>query len=334
MLRIGLFSGCIVLGLAAAGCGLTEKFPERAIFVANGSSGSISVIHPEEGRVVGEIEVDEGFHPHHLAISPDGTKLSVAAPAMDLSMGHTGDGGAMKSMVYLFDASSGGTSASVEVDATVHNVAFLDDFESVAFSMMEHGMISVRDAGKLEEQWIATTGADPLEVTPVSGRLLVACAGDGTLTVVDQGTKSSIDSAPVGDTPTALWNTPSGLFVSLEGDEKVAILSASNFKDVTGTWDTAGVPGMVVSAKSGGDVWIAVEDRGVVEVRDPSNGKVTQTIDVGGRPHGLLIDTAENIVYVTDEGGSRVLRIDASTYGVLDEIEVGDAPNGIAQNTL
>lgn len=333
MRRIGLISGCIAIGLTATACGLTEKFPERAIFVANGNSGSISVIDPADARIVGEITVEKGFHPHHLAISPDGTKLSAAAPSMDLSMGHAGAHGSGSSKVYLFDASSGGTSASIDVDATVHNVAFLDDFQTVAFSMMEHGMISARDVGKLDEQWIATTGADPLEVTLVSGRLIVANSGDGTISIVDPSTQSTLDSAAVGDTPIALWNTPSGLFLSLEGDKKVAILSPSNLKDITGTWDTGGVPGVVASAESGGDVWIAVEDRGVVEVRDPSNGKVTQTIDVGGKPHGLLIDATDDLVYVTDEAGSRVIRIDAKTYAVKDEIEVGDAPNGIVQNS-
>lgn len=335
MQRIACVSACVVMGLAAVGCGLTEKFPARAIFVANGGSDTIQVIDPEDGRVVGEIALDPGFHPHHLSISPDGTKLAVAAPSADLSAGHGGDhSNAKPSKVYLFDTESGAEKASIDVEATVHNVAFLDDFETVAFAMMEHGMISARDAGKLDEQWTATTGAMPLEVTAVNGRLLVANSGDGTLSIIDQSSHAGLDTADVGDTPVAVWNTPSGLFVSLEGDKKVAILSSTNLKDVTGTWDVGGVPGVVASAKSGGDVWIAVEDRGVVEVRDPATGDVTQTVDVGGKPHGLWIDAKAGLVYVTDEGGSRVIRVDATKYTVKDEIEVGDAPNGIVQGSL
>lgn len=327
---------CAALVLAATGCGLTEKFPERAIFVANGGDGTISVIDPTDGRVVGEIEVDKGFHPHHLAISPDGAKLSVAAPNMDLSMGHgSGDHAGAASKVYLFDTANGGKSASADVAATVHNVAFLDDFSTVALSMMEHGMIAGYGAAKLDEQWTLNVGMDPLEVTPVTGgRLLVANSGDGTITIVDGATHTALDTAAVGDTPIAVWNTPAGLFVSLEGDKKVAILSSGNLKDVTGTYDTAGIPGQVAAAKSGGDVWIAVEDRGVVEVRDATNGKVTQTIDVGGKPHGVLIDQTANLVYVTDEAASRVVRIDAAKYTVVDEIAVGSTPNGIVQNSF
>lgn len=329
-----VFTGA-ALALAAAGCGLNEKFPERAIFVANGGDGTISVIDPADGRVVGEIEVDAGFHPHHLAISPDGTKVSVAAPNVDLSKGHGGDHAGAASKVYLFDASSGSKSASADVAATVHNVAFLDDFSSVALAMMEHGMIAGYGASKLDEQWTLNVGKDPLEVTPVTGgRLLVANSGDGTISIVDGATHAVLDTAAVGDMPIAVWNTPTGLFVSLEGDKKVAILSSGNLKDVTGTYDTAGVPGQVIATKSGGDVWIAVESRGVVEVRAASNGAVTQTIDVGGKPHGLLFDPKANLVYVTDEAASRVIRIDATKYTITDEITVGAAPNGIVQNSF
>jgi len=35
---------------------------------------------------------------------------------------------------------------------------------------------------------------------------------------------------------------------------------------------------------------------------------------------------------VTDEDGGRVVRIDAATYTVKDEIAVGKTPNGIVQN--
>lgn len=195
-------------------------------------------------------------------------------------------------------------------------------------------MLAGYGAQELDEQWTLAVGKEPLEVTNVSGnRLVVANSGDGTLTIVDAATHTATDTAmDVGAKPIALWATPAGLFVSLEGDEKVAILSSGNLADVTGTYDVGGVPGQVASAKSGGDVWIAVEDRGVLEVRDPSNGKVTQTVEVGGRPHGVIIDQSAGLVYVTDEDGGRVVRIDAATYTVKDEIAVGKTPNGIVQN--
>jgi len=329
-------SSCAALAVVVAGCGLKEQFPERAIFVANGMSSSVSVIDPVDGRVVGEIALDEGFHPHHMAISPDGTKLVIAAPNADLSQGHgdhAHDGAASK--VYVIDSSNGDQKGVLDVAATVHNAAFLDDFSTMALGMMEHGMIAGYGVDKLDEQWTTEVGADPLEVTLVSGnRIVVANAGDGTLSILDGATHSVTDTTEVGQVPTAVWSTPSGLFVSLEGDKKVAILSSGNLGEVTGSYDVGGVPGQVASGKSGGDVWIAVEDRGVVEVRDPSNGEVTHTVEVGGKPHGVLVDQSAGLVYVTDEVGGRVVRIDAATYEVKDEIAVGESPNGIVLNGL
>lgn len=326
---LALFGG---VALLVNGCGLEEVFPERAVFVANGGDASVSVIDPEDGKIVGEIAVDEGFHPHHLAVSPDGTRLAVAAPNADLSKGHTGDHEGAASKVYIFDATSGELGASIEVPATVHNVAYLDDFSSVALAMMEHGMIAGYDASSLEEKWTAEVGDMPLEVTPLSGgRIVVTNSGDGTLSVVDEGTHVELSKTDVGATPIALWNTTAGLFVSLEGDEKLAILNPGNLGEVTGTWDVGGVPGQVAAVKSGGDVWIAVETRGVIEVRSAASGDVTHTIDLGGKPHGVMIDKKAGLVYVTDEDGARVVRIDLATYEVKDEIAVGATPNGVVQ---
>ena len=336
MLRNSLVFACAALTLTAAGCGLTEVFPSRAVFVANGGSSSISVIDPATGKIVGEIAVAEGFHPHHLAISPDGSKLAVAAPSMDLGMGHTGaHGSGATSKIYVFDASSGAEIASADVDATVHNVAFLDDFQTVVYAMMEHGMIVGASASSLKEEWSANVGMDPLEVTPIGGgRALVANSGDGTVSIVDTALHTQLDTAAVGAGPIAVWSTAGGLFVSLETDKKVAILSSGNLKDVTGTYDPGGVPGQVTSTSKGDAVWIAVEDRGVVEARDPSNGKVTWTADLGGKPHGLVIDDDAKIGYVTDEAGSRVVRVKVSDGSLVDVIKVGSAPNGIVQNSL
>ncbi|MFO0591207.1 MAG: hypothetical protein U0441_26915 [Polyangiaceae bacterium] len=335
MKRISLGLSCAALVLAASGCGLTEKFPDRAVFVANGGSSSISVIDPATGKVTDEIPIAAGFHPHHLALSPDGTRLAVAAPSMDLSMGHSGaHGSGATSKIYVFDSSSGTQIAEADVDATVHNVAFLD-FQTVAYAMMEHGMIVGASASDLKEKWTASVGMDPLEVTRISDdRALVANSGDDTVSIVDTALHTQLDAADVGGGPIAVWNTPAGLFISLETDKKVAVLSSGNLKDVTSTYDVGGVPGQVTSNAKGDAVWIAVEDRGVVEMRDPSNGKVVWTSDLGGKPHGLVIDDDAGLGYVTDEGASRVVRAKTSDGSLVDVIEVGDAPNGIVQRGL
>lgn len=336
MKRSFFASICALVSLAAAGCGLKEDFPDRAIFVANGHGENISVIDPKTGRIVGDIPLDAGFHPHHLAISPDGRRLAVAAPSADLSHGHGGGhDGDGTSKVYLFDADNGDQNGVLDVDATVHNAAFLDDFKTFVIGKMERDAIAGYSISGLDEQWTTGVGDAPLEVTLVGGdRLLVANSGAGTLSIVDAATHASLDTADVGDTPVALWATRGGLFVSVEGDEQVAILNPGNLTEVIGRYDVGGIPGQVASAEAGGDVWIAVEDRGVVEVRATQTGEVVATVNVGGKPHGVLIDEQAGLVYVTDEGAARVVRIDAATHEVMDEIAVGEAPNGIVQNSL
>ena len=60
----------------------------KAAYVINGGGNSISVIDLSTNTVKRTIALTGGTFPHHVSLSSDKSKIAIAIPNMDLSMGH------------------------------------------------------------------------------------------------------------------------------------------------------------------------------------------------------------------------------------------------------
>jgi len=70
-----------------------------------------------------------------------------------------------------------------------------------------------------------------------------------------------------------------------------------------------------------------------LKVIDLANNSVLQTIPVANGPHGLAIDSNENLVYVTQVASNTLSVIDVVTGSILDVIPVGAVPQWVALNS-
>lgn len=313
--------------------------PNPALVVAVGGEGVVSVVDPASLRVVDTVPVEAGMHPHHLGLSPDHSRVIITAPSADLSMGHGGGhtgsahGSGATTMVYLLDVKARTLRDVIDVDATVHNAAFTPDGATIVLSMMEHGMVVGYDSKTFKEAFNVTGFEMPLEVTPTaSNALLVAESGGGKVSVVDLGTREIGMRFDVGATPVAAWASGGDdYFVSVEEDMKVRHLVAKS----TGVnldshvIDPMGMPGQAILSPDRKELWLAVEDRGVVLVFDGSTHAQLAEISAGTSPHGVAFDPSGTRVFVTDQGSTQLLVIDTKSRSISDRVEVGSKPNGI-----
>ena len=60
-----------------------------AVYVVNGGDSTIAVLDASSGSVLGKIQLTNVSYPHHVYLSPDRSKIAVAVPGHDLSMGHS-----------------------------------------------------------------------------------------------------------------------------------------------------------------------------------------------------------------------------------------------------
>lgn len=344
MTHLRLTTPALVATLAAAGLvgctgrggGTFTSLPNPAIVVAAGE-GKVVIIDPASLSVASSVPVAAGLHPHHLAASADGSKVLVSATSADLSAGHegghAGHGRAGRTGIYLVDVERRELRHALEVEATAHNAAFMPDGRTLVLAMMEHGMVAGYDATSLRQVYSAGGFGGPLEVTPTSrGMVLVAESTTGRVAVFDPGTRTVSDRFDVGPLPVAAWASGGGHFyVSVEHGRQLRHIT----EGPTGVTmdahriDVQGAPAQAMLTPNGAELWVAVEDRGVVAVFAGGTHAKVAEFRAGVKPHGIAFDPSGSRAFVTDEGGARVLVIDVATRSVTQEIPVGGKPNGI-----
>lgn len=308
------------------------ELPREVIFVANGGSANVSVIDPSTLEVVATLSTAAGLFPHHFARSPDGMRLLLSAVSTDLSGGHAGHGAAGTTAIFALDIQRGEVTRLVDVDATAHNAAFIEDGATLVVAMSEHGMIQAYDAASGAETWALPVGEAPLEVTPsADGRLLyVANSGDDTVVVVDLMAREIAATLPVDALPVAAWLASNGnLYTSCEAGGTVVVITRDEPTEVATTLEVGGMPGQAYVTPDGAELWVAIEDRGVVAVFDADDLSLIEEIPAGTKPHGLTFEPSGERAFVTDEGADVVRVFDVASHTALGEIAVGTAPNGI-----
>lgn len=292
----------------------------------------MAVIDIGSWTVAGKVKLASAFHPHHLGLSPDGTRVTVGAPGSDFSAGHSGHGSdAATGALFVMDGRTGDVLVQTTVPGTAHNLAFLPDGASLVYALAERGVLQTADAATLAATGSIDVGKAPLEVTPAGGGnlVLVSNSGAGTIAVVDVGTKRVTKTIPVGMNPIAAWMGGDGrAYVTSESDRKLSVIDVSSLS-VRATSDLQGTPGQVITTADGKEVWVAYEDRGKVAIFAAADLRPLAEITVGQRPHGLVLSTDGSRVFVTDETAGKVYEVEVVSRAVTRSLDVGGAPNGI-----
>lgn len=312
------------------------ELPNPALVVASGSAAEISVLDPESLHVVATFPVERALHPHHVGVSPDGTRVLVTALSADFEGGHAMHGAAgaaeNRTLVYELDLEAGELAQVVDVPVTAHNAVYVADGRYTMLAMAEHGMVQSYDTYVFSESWWLLTGAGPLEVTlSRDGRFLVVCnASDDTLSVIDMMRQEVIATVEVAARPVGAWQSADGsLWVSSEAGRSVSLL-AGEPTSVAAVIELTGVPGQAFETPDGAELWVALEDRGVVAVYDAESHAAIAEIAAGDRPHGLAFDPSGRRAFITDEAGAELLVADVATHEVTQRVSVGAGPNGVA----
>jgi YVTN family beta-propeller protein len=213
-------------------------------------------------------------------------------------------------------------------------------------------------------------GADPVSiaVNPANGRVYVANAGDGTVTILDGSSDAVVATVPIGDHPysIAVDGATGKVYVTHTFSDQLSILdgttnAASDLK--TGSSDLIAInsqTGIIYLLGYGGAVkvldassrqfaerpvgkhaWgLTLNDAtGAVYVTRIENADVavvgsasaaSTSFPAGEIPCAITVDPKTNTLYVADYGDNTVSVIDATTGKKLATIPVGHHPKAIA----
>jgi YVTN family beta-propeller protein len=165
----------------------------------------------------------------------------------------------------------------------------------------------------------------------------VANIGDNTISIVDTGTFRILGTIAVGKGPTGLTFSRDGRFayVSNQGDKTVEVIDTATHR-VLKAIPVGTNPHFLVLGPDG-RIWGTNTGGTDIYVIDPATQDKAGSINVGPGPQQIAFGfkglQGPN-AYVTVAGLNRVVVVsaDPSNLRILEQIDVGQRPNGISNN--
>jgi YVTN family beta-propeller protein len=311
-----------------------DNITYKAAYVINGTGNSISVIDLTTNEVKKTISLTDIGYPHHIAISPDKSKISIGVPGMDLSGGHSGIMAGMAGQFLVLNSQTGEMMKSQNLPAMCHNAIYSPDGTEIWAAQMEDaGKVLVYNASTYVLKNTINVGMMPLEVSFSSdGMMAFVCnSSDNSVTAINVSDKSVMATIPVGVSPVGAWQGGDNkMYVDNEDGQSISIINVGTM--TVGETVTLGfMPGMAMRQNDMKELWVT----------DPTNGKVhwwTWSVSmnmymvggeviVGAGAHAIAFNGMT--AYVTNQTAGTVSVVDVNSHAVIKTITVGAKPNGI-----
>lgn len=176
---------------------------------------------------------------------------------------------------------------------------------------------------------------DFLRVDANRGRLLAAHVQDGTSDFIDLKTHSLIARVKVGSAVDTAMDVDSKFYyVSVQQDERVAVLDAATLKEVNSI-KVAGPTDAILYEPKNHRVYVTHDDGTELWVIDPQMAKVVTSIAIPGFPEAMVYDSSTDRIYLNIKNKDVVAVIDPSTNAVIAQWPTVPAtrPHGLALDT-
>ena len=283
------------------------------------------------------------------AIIPVALSLGLVAGCAEMQVKETTED-ASRSRVFVANESSNSVTVvdgdSFQVIATVdarnhatHDLAVSRDGRWLFATNLASGRLSAINTRALETVASIATGdrAHVVTLTNDNRQAWVANIGDNTISIVDTTTFRILGTIAVGKGPTGLTFSRDGRFayVSNQGDKTVEVIDTATHR-VLKAIPVGTNPHFLVLGPDG-RIWGTNTGGTDIYVIDPTTQDKIGSINVGPAPQQIAFGfkglQGPN-AYVTVAGLNRVVVVsaDPSNLRILEQIDVGQRPNGISNN--
>jgi YVTN family beta-propeller protein len=223
-------------------------------------------------------------------------------------------------------------------DAT-HDLALSRDGALLLATNIGSGRLSLIDTATMETISSIYTGQriHVVAFTNDDRHAWIANIGENNVSILDIPTRRILGTIPTGAGPTGLAFSRDGRFayVSNQGDKTVAVVDTVT-QAVVKRIPVGTNPHFLILGPDG-RIWGCNTGSNDIYVIDPNTQEVVGSFQVGPAPQQIAFGfkgLQGPLAYVTVAGFNKVLVLggDVSRLRVLEEIEVGDGPNGIWAN--
>jgi len=169
---------------------------------------------------------------------------------------------------------------------------------------------------------------------PELEKVYATATGDHQLVAVDAGTLRVLArTGPIGYPDGLAYAPTSGrVFVSDESSQGQELVVDARSDQAVDRIELGGEAGNTVYEPGSGHVLVAVQTRQQVVEIDASTDRIVARHDLpeSDRPHGLLVDARDRLLFVGDEGNDRLLLVDLDSWKIVGRWPVGRGPDVLA----
>jgi YVTN family beta-propeller protein len=289
------------------------------VYVANVSSGTVSVIDIPTALVVATINV--GGSPYEVAISPNGEQVYVT----NLSGND----------VSVIETANNAVVATIPVGQAPQSVAFTPKGTEAYVANSLSNNVSVIDTAS--QTVVATV---PVQSGPVGVAMAltsngtfayVSNSGSNTVSVIAVSSSTVVNTIQVGSAPAWVAVTPNSslAYVDNSGSNNVSVISVAN-NTVTATIPVGVGPVGAAFTPDSTSAYVANSGSNTVSVIATASSDVVATIPGFNDPVLVAITTDGATAYVTNRNANDVSVVATATNTITGTIAVGSGPNGIA----
>lgn len=242
--------------------------------------------------------------------------------------------------VTVIDAETFAVIGTVDArNHSTHDLSLTRDGKRLFATNLASGRLSVIDTRSLETIASIYTGARSHVVTLTNDnrQAWVANIGEDNIAIVDTATYRILGTIPVGKGPTGLAFSHDGryAYVSNQGDKSLQVIETATHQ-VIKTIPVGANPHFLVLSPDG-RIWGTNTGGNDIYVIDPVTHDITTSFVVGPKPQQIAFaykGTQGPLAYVTVGGLNKVVVLapDSKSLRIVEEIEVGQSPNGIWAN--
>ena len=286
------------------------------MLVVNSAAASLSVVDLASRAELRRIPVLR--EPHHVALSPDGTRLlvgdTVGNEILDLDpatfavlrripvadpyqLGFSPDGrvlvvnGLARNQVDVYDAAALTLLHRFPLPTMPSHLAFAPDSSMVFVTLQGTDRVAALDLRAMTVRWQVQVGRRPAGILWHDGSLLVANMGEDDVMQLDPVDGRIERHIRTGRGAHQLFLSPDRrtIWVNNRIEGTTVALDAATL-DVRHSFKVPNGPDDIAFAPDG-RLWITQRFARTVAVMDPATGAI-ETADVGRSPHGLFISPA------------------------------------------
>ncbi|REL24527.1 hypothetical protein DYD21_18235 [Rhodohalobacter sp. SW132] len=324
-----------LLVLSGFGCGQnegTERTEDSGKLVVLNKSGYTAMIIDMESREV-LATLPTGVAPHEAVISPDGRY-------------------ALASNYGEYDGEPGNTLTVIDLEELVvdreidlgeyarpHGLAWLNDGEHIAVTAEVQEALIVLHFPTDEIVQVTPTNQQRSHIVHLSSdnsKAYVANIDYGTMSIIDMQAGEVIAQLDTGEGAEGIAISPdeSELWISNRYEDTVSIIDLENY-EVIETIEAGSFPIRSNFTPDGDHVLVANMEGGDVSVFDSASRTELMRIDLepdsdlNAGPVGMLIIPGNRIL-VAGTQTDRLYMIDLESFEIIDHIETGEEPDGMA----